>query len=487
MADLRMLQKKIEISFQELMYYFFLIIMFTIKGLGLYDGQLLYKLFFMLAFLCIGIKLLFEAHSYMEWFFIIGLAILVLVMNRQSGEKGPLIIYALLIGMKGISLDRIMKIGIYSFGGSTLLCVLFHLVKMPFTTCFEVTSRFGIQIGRWTLGYPHPNTTAVTYLALITMIVYCLGEKYDKKHMLWLMLGNIFINFYCVSYTGFIVCSLYLVLAYYWEKNSFSIKRFRILIMSYVVVCISFLAVLPFCIPPFLLEFIRNHFDTLHSRIRLSKEFLTAGKISLFGVNVANLTDSRFTLDNSYLYSFVFNGVLFSIFMLIIYLYGINYLIREGKKKELLIVLALMTEGIMEPFLFNTSFKNTGLFILGAMIWGVVSSNEKAFGIVSKKMISIPVIDICPEEIGFSKNKMGFIFVGGILGIFFWIINYKFQGILLPEYVTEFSNVGTAEYFVQVAIECMRNTFGWLFVIGFLYLIINEIYSLITQGISAKR
>ncbi|MCQ2548462.1 MAG: hypothetical protein MJ134_00325 [Lachnospiraceae bacterium] len=368
MTDLNSSQKKIELSLQELLYYSFLIIMFTIKGFGLYDGQLFYKLFFVLAFLCLGGKLLLEEHSKIEWIFIVVLAILVIIMNRYSGEKGPLVIYAIIIGMKNMDLNKVMKLGACSLGISSLFFVLYKLCDL-YNTPYILHKKIGMaQAIRWSLGYAHPNTTSVTYLAISMLCVYCLGKRYNWKYFLVFSLGNLWVNLYCLSYTGFLVCTLYLVLALTIKIDT--MPRFLYFCAQlFYPVCVLFSIVIPYIIPTRIAEYLAENFWTTYSRTLLAKQYANWHTLSIWGINVSTLTDSKYTLDNSYLYSFIFNGLLFTVLISVLYVFAMNYLVKERNHAAIAIIVALCVEGIMEPLLFNTSFKNIGVFFLGWCFW----------------------------------------------------------------------------------------------------------------------
>lgn len=362
------IKNDIEISVEEILYLSFIAIMFAIKGFGLYDGQLIYKVFFLLSFSIIGIKLLVERHSQVEWFIIFGLAVLVLIMNRSSGEKGPLIIYATIIGMKNIDVNKVMKIGGFSLGLSSLFHVLLQLCDL-YNTSYILHKKLGMAKAiRWSLGYAHPNTTSMTYLAIVMLCVYCLGKRYNWKFFLAFSLGNLWINLYCLSYTGFFACTLYLILALTVKMNTMS-KLYYLCVQIFYPFCVFFSLVIPYIIPTKIADYLAENFWTAYSRTLLAKRYANWHTLSIWGKNVSTLTDSRFTLDNSYLYSLIFNGLLFTILISIIYINTINIQVKKKNNAALAIFIALCVEGIMEPALFNTSFKNISVFFLGVCFW----------------------------------------------------------------------------------------------------------------------
>ena len=65
--------------------------MFFAKGIGLYDGQWLYRILFWGGMVFAAGKILLTEYTRTEWFFVLALGGLALLMERTSGEKGVLI------------------------------------------------------------------------------------------------------------------------------------------------------------------------------------------------------------------------------------------------------------------------------------------------------------------------------------------------------------------------------------------------------------
>lgn len=361
-------QKNKSIKLSELFFILFLVLMFVMKGFGLYEGQLIYTILFLIAFGCLAMKVLLTPMTYFEWLVIVVLGVLVLIMNRMSGEKGPLIILAIVVGMKGISLMRVAKIGTVTFGISMFVKIMYHFLFLA-NSGFNQAPKLGMnRCLRWALGYAHPNTVAISYLALVIMIVYWLDDQYDWKYFVLLNFGNLFLNFFCLSYTGMLMTCGYLVLSYIAVHCEVKSKILYGLMECVFPACILFSVLIPFVLPDSVMVYLKANLGTIHSRLKLARMFFTHENVSLWGVNVATLTDNRFTLDNSYLYCFIFNGMIAFGFISLGYVFLIHGYVKERKQKELAIIFILLIAGIMEPFLFNSSFKNFSIFFLGAYL-----------------------------------------------------------------------------------------------------------------------
>lgn len=366
-----LLKDKLGIELPELLYYLFLMCMFFAKGIGLYDGQMLYRLLFWGGMVCVAGKIALTGYTKKEWLGVILLGVLAVLIERHSGEKGVLLCYAVVIGMKGISLKRTMQIGAAVYGITMTGMVTYYsifLEKSPIRE--EVRVGLGKTV-RYALGYPHPNTLMVTYLAFITMLIYWLGKKYNWKHAVVLFAGMLYLYSYCMSYTGAITCILMIVLPLYLTK----IRHDKLGAVEYSIgaaalplsLVYSFLA--PYFMPESIMTFLKEHLRTFHSRLILAQKYVIRENISLLGTRVEQVTTGEFSLDNSFLYAFVFNGVLFFVIILVAYIYLMYRMIKEKRNLELIITCIFLVEAIMEPLMFNTSFKNVTLFFLGSVVW----------------------------------------------------------------------------------------------------------------------
>lgn len=377
-------QKKIKVSLPELLYLCFVIVMLFTKGIGLYDGLFLYKLFLIVALGIIAMKMCVTKHTLKEWALMLLSCLLVTVLYLNCKEKGIVICTLVVLAMKEVSLDRVFKVGMWTWGITMFGNTIYHLINLD-VSGYKVHEKLGLgHIFRWDLGFSHPNVLHISYLVLAAFIVYNLGEKYNWKHILLLMTGNLFIFLYSVSYTGIIVTTLYLGMAWYIIVRKSLCKIEYILLELIFPVCLflSFFSAL------FLPEKIFSIMNKIFSnRLILARYYLVPEKIKLLGNNLEQITTSMYTLDNAYLFSFIIYGVLFFLIIIFSYLILIHKFIKMKRNKELVIIVCFLIAGITEPFLFNTSFKNLSLFFLGALIWekGTLNSEHcKRFCVLPK-------------------------------------------------------------------------------------------------------
>lgn len=140
-------------------------------------------------------------HTVKEWGIIGILGLLAVLVYLDSKEKGILILALTILSMKGVAKDRVFRVGMWVWGITMSGNVLYHLLNLD-SSGYKVHEKLGLgHIFRWDLGFSHPNVLRISYLMLCGFIIYNLDRKYDWKHVIGLMLGNLFIFLYSVSYT----------------------------------------------------------------------------------------------------------------------------------------------------------------------------------------------------------------------------------------------------------------------------------------------
>lgn len=365
----------------ELCFYIFFVSLLFAKGIGLYDGQALFKVFLLIALGGWGVKILFTEYTWGEIILCGLLTLLGAVIYLNTHEKGALLCLLLLCGMKGMQVKKVFQAGlvtwILSFGGLFLVTSL-HLVDSQ----FKVHDKLGLgRIIRWSLGYAHPNVLHISYLVLACFVVYLLEERFRVRSFLILMLLNAYVFLYSLSSTGFLAVSILLILALY---GSFRRKLCKI---EQIGICLC----LPLCLvlslaAPLLLS--GKAFETVNrlvnTRLALSKWFLENQPVRPFGVDTAGLVTSLRTMDNSYVFAWITYGFIFLAFMAGAYMVLIFQKAKRQDKAALCLILSCLIAGITEPFLFNTSFKNITLIFVGAMLFGRERGEKKKVPFLGK-------------------------------------------------------------------------------------------------------
>ncbi len=180
------------------------------------------------------------------------------------------------------------------------------------------------------------------------------------------MTGNILIFLYSLSSTGVIAATLCLILGLYWKYRRNLGRIEQILIQTVFPACVLWSLLAPVILQGNLYQIVD---DISNTRLRLARHFLTLQPPALLGTRLSDIITDKLTMDNSYVFAFVTYGILLSVVIFIAYSLLIYRYCRQQKGKELCIIITILIAGIMEPFLFNTSFKNASLLFMKDLIY----------------------------------------------------------------------------------------------------------------------
>ncbi len=425
------------IGIGEFLYWLFFGSLLFAKGIGLYDGQFIFKLALIFATVCLVLKVFIEKYTVAEMIRMAMVIAITGVTYLVSGEKGLLIYGMMMIGMKHVNVKRVFSLGailwtIAFFG--TILTSFFHMQD----TVYKVHLKLGLgHIFRWSLGYPHPNVLHVSYFVLTVFIVYLLGERFRLKHALGLFTGNFLVFLYSVSYTGFIVViclllgRLYLML----RKKLTIIEKFLLQLIFPICVILSLIV-------PVTISVNSNWFKLLNKifsqRMELGWLYLRRENISLWGQRLSEITSSSKTMDNAYLFAFITYGIIPFIILCMATIYMIYKYLKEDRYLETLIIISIIVGGITEPFLYNTSFKNLSFIFMGTLLfenkkgekeWSLIPWEKLPFAGISDKKIVIRIgkTKIIKEMMDDAfKINLGKLLAGVLFAIFLCLMANRF-------------------------------------------------------------
>lgn len=363
----------LQMKLSELLYLCFWGLMLFAKGIGLYDGQSVYKIFLVAAFMCIIGKMCVTEYSYKEWAVILFLLVLSTVVYRVSGEKGVLICMVTVVAMKNVSVKRAFEVGLAVWTAAMAGRFLTSLVFIGSVQTAVQTKNISGAVLRYFMGYPHPNVLHMSYLILTAFFIYCVKETYNWKHLLILSAGNLILFFYSYSFTGALIVMAYILLSYYVKKKRISRAEYFLVRLVFPA-CVLFSIILPIILEGKAFEIADKIFN---NRIHLARHFLTLDYMSLFGNNLAAITTDVITMDNAYIFALVVYGI--PVFLLICmgYLAMIETYVKQKKNIELAMTCCFLLAGITEPFLFNTSFKNLPLLFIGECLFAMMSGKRE--------------------------------------------------------------------------------------------------------------
>ncbi len=355
-----------QITLSEIFYYFFFGLLFLAKGIGLYDGQKSFKVILVCACLFWVGKMVLTSYSIKEILVIGALLVLGVLSYYFSGDKAALIAVMTIVGMKDIPVTRLFKIGLLIWSVAFLGTVTTALLGIKDSVMF-VHNKSGLGfVIRSSLGMTHPNVLHISYMVFVVLwfVVYDFKGKALLKAIGLSFAGSLFIFMYSLSYTGFLFFIAYLILVVYLTQARKRTRAENVILQCLMPICAAFSILGPVLLKGRLFELVNKAVNT---RFELSRHYLTTLIPGLFGTQVS--IEGGYTIDCSYVHCLYYYGiVLFFLFMAGMFL-TIRYLISSGRNQELAMTLGLIAAGFTEPFLFNLSFKNLILPIMGEMLF----------------------------------------------------------------------------------------------------------------------
>lgn len=363
-------ENSIEITLAEACYLGFFVLLSVTKGLGLYEGQKLFELLVIPAFLFGIAKILITPYTKRQWVMQILFLLLTAVVFYNSHERGILFLAFTVLGMKNMSVKKVFHVGLWVWSVCSVVLSIFSFFRLEHTV-YRVHAKLGLgHIFRWSLGFSHPNILHITYMALCAFLLYELEDRYKFRHFVWLMAGNVLVFLYSVSFTGFGIVTVLLVGCLYVQiRPKFCIVE-KLLANLVLPVCLVLSFVLPFYIndTPYAYMVQKLNF-LLNTRIWLAEQFLKSEYRSLFGADISKVVKSSMTMDNSYVWGYINYGLIPFTIIILGYFALLFYDTHKQKTRELVILVCFLAAGWTEPLLFNTSFKNVTLVFLGSFLF----------------------------------------------------------------------------------------------------------------------
>lgn len=393
-------ENSIEATLAESFYFGFFILLSVTKGLGLYEGQKLFELLVLPAFLCGAVKILVTPYTKRQWAVQILLLMLTALVYYQSRERGILFVAFTVLGMKNMSVKKVFHVGLWIWSVCAVILSVFSFFRLEHTV-YRVHAKLGLgHIFRWSLGFTHPNILHITYLALCAFILYELGDRYKFRHFVWLMAGNVLVFFYSISYTGFGIVAVLLTGCLYVQiRPRFNIVE-KILANLVLPACLILSFVLPFYINYHKIShYIQKLNFMLNTRIWLAEQFLKSEYRSLFGADISKVVKSSMTMDNSYVWGYINYGLVTIVVILLGYFALSFYFTHKQRTRELVILVCFLAAGWTEQLLFNTSFKNVTLIFLGSFLF-LQKEGEKEYCLFPRlqKTVRVPYAGL-PDRI----------------------------------------------------------------------------------------
>jgi hypothetical protein len=360
--------------YSDLIYYFAFAFMFTAKASGLDEGNIVYSIVFIGTMSLFLLKIASTEHTLGEYFCIGLLLALALIVYHNTGEKGLLLCFTMMLGMKDVRIKNVFQIGAIVLGVFLSLNVFLSVFGLK-GELFYYQERVGMGGDfRHALGYPHPNSLQLNCFILVMLIMFLIGKKSQRRVLLasCIMMGiSLYIFLYSGSRTGLLITVFYLFVNYYMLFRSKFTKMEKAVIQLVYPVCAGVCILVPFAGSQKMIDWISEHMDTIGSRVRVARYYFDLVRVSLFGSRIEITKDFAYGIDMGYAYLFLVLGVAAFVIFAVLYIGFIHYCLKKDHRSELAVTLSIVLMGVLEPFLFNLSFKNLSLIFLGQYIFTV--------------------------------------------------------------------------------------------------------------------
>lgn len=373
----------------EMIYLLFFAIAVGMRAIGWYDdSSVRIKVGLSVCaflFLC---KIIITKHTVKEYAIIGGFLFLAGMVYWCSGEKGMIVYFMMMLGMKKVDSKKVIECGALIAG----ILISFRIITGVFGLAAAVDkyypqTRNGVgTMFRHGLGYAHPNTLHMNVIMLTMMIIYLitvyLKEKENAVFLLLMasvagVLFNLYIFQYSGSRTGIMACVVYVVInfCFFMRKKMGLIEK----MISYAAFPLTaFMAIILPCILP------ENIFERLnrtifHSRFMLARLYWNNNGMSLFGKRLVNPggTYTTYGIDMAQLYLFLQLGIVTFIVVFTLTIFFINRCFAYDKRAELSVMLTMLFIGIWEPLLYNMAAKNFAYVFMGNVIYTFMEGVEK--------------------------------------------------------------------------------------------------------------
>ena len=371
----------------EGIYLLYFAVMIGARAAGLYEGMLAYNILLVLGLLLFACKYIVTLGSIKEVLvagFLFAIAGLVYL---NTGEKGLLVCFTMLLGMKYVHVKKVIGTGILVSGvliiGKILLGITGILPEI-----YYPQKREGIGLMfRHALGYAHPNTLHMNVLMLTMLIIFFVTSYVVKDNIKLLLafsalaiLFNLYIFQYSGSRTGIVTSTVYVLInLWFYIRKKPGLPEKILCYASYPAVC--FIAIAgPFVLPESIFGVIDKKVFT--TRLTIARYFWENNGVSLFGIRLVNPVQRYRTygIDMAHLYLFLQLGIVAFLLISFMTMAFIHFELKKERMQELAVLMGMLCLGIWEPLLYNLGYKNFVYVFMGALLFellGTVPLPEK--------------------------------------------------------------------------------------------------------------
>ena len=385
--------------FRDAFYYLFFLMLFGFRAIGGYDGWAVYRYTLLAGVLFFILKIASTSHTITEYLIIGVLLLLAGIVYLRSGEKGLLLDFMMMLGMKEVSEKRLFRLSAWFLGIS--MAVLVFLTVCGFLPDVQFGPHglrlFHLVMMRRSLGYPHVNTLMTTYVILMMLVMYLAGNT-DRKTVIrtscLLFFGAVYLFLYCDSKTGILISTGYLVLNYLFQFRRYDGPLQKAMVYGlYPVINVGVFAGMIAFLPRDASLRVNSSFG---ERFRLAAMYWKEIPVTFFGSRLVIPLErgEDYGIDISQIYLFLNYGIVAFIVVTILYFLVIRDMFRMKNRGALAIIVTLMIMGVSDPLLYNLSCKNLTFLFMGMSLYRILSeAAEKRLPVSGKEICLLPFGD----------------------------------------------------------------------------------------------
>ncbi|MBQ6588704.1 MAG: hypothetical protein IJI01_08500 [Butyrivibrio sp.] len=359
----------------EGIYLLYFAVMIGARAAGLYEGMTIYNLSLVCGLGLFALKMLVTQYSLKEYAVCAGFLLLSGIVYYKTGEKGLIVCFCTMLGMKGVSVMKVVKTGIIVSGVIILVRIFtgaFGLVNGIYYP--QVREGVGLMF-RESLGYAHPNTLHMNVLMLTMLCMYFVSKalRGDKVRLLMYsalaFLFNLYVFQFSGSRTGLLGCIAFLIVNFWFSViNGPRLFEKLVCYAAFPIAC--FLAIVfPFILPESIFEKVDTTIFT--TRLSIARYFWENNSVSLFGIRLNNPHHlyKTYGIDMAQLYLFLQLGLVAFAVISVLTIWFIHKSLKAGHMQELAVLMGMLFIGIWEPLLYNLGFKNFVYIFMGSMMF----------------------------------------------------------------------------------------------------------------------
>ncbi len=302
-----------------------------------------------------------------------------------SGEKGLLLFFAMMLGVRATTLDRLFVVSLLT-AGIAYLAMIFLGAMGLIPEAQNILYQLPVMgyITRRSLGPLQVNGMMLPYLVFMMMVLWLCRSKSRRQTRVisaLLLAGLCYLFLFCFAKTSLLVGILFLVLNEICRFHCRFGKPAFLASHGFYSLCVL-LGI--FC--PILYDdgVVHDHFLSWFHRLSIGHYFWVNNRIPFFGQRL-NDPDPESVIypliHQSQLMLLLQYGLVLFVLVNLLYHLTIQYLLRNRSGAALAITLSYAALGVLEPMLFNLSFKNISFLFVGIAYTELLEKlQEKRYG-----------------------------------------------------------------------------------------------------------